>query len=235
MNRSWIMAQTWRDLVFLHWPVSTEWLRPFIPQELEVDVFEGQAWLGVVPLVADQTRPRFSLPIPFVRKYRELNVRTYVRYRGRSGVFFFSLDADSLLAVKAASAGGFLPYRYARMRFVKKENRRLFLSHYAGKNGSEDFRMGYTPAAGIIEASELELWLTERYCLWTKPDDILYRVDIEHAPWQLQNVHIEIAENSLAAFLPIDLNALQPLAHFSAVLHARIYPPVAETKKRAGH
>lgn len=234
MNKPWIIAQTCSDLVFLHWPVSAEWLRPFIPQELEIDLFEGQSWLGVVALVAEQTRPRLSLPMPFVRNYRQLNVRTYVRYKGRCGVFFFSLDADSLLAVKTASAGGFLPYRYARMRVVKKGERRLFSSRYAGNRGSGNFRMGYTPLGGIIEPSALEWRLTERYSLWTKPDDdILYRVDIGHAPWQLQNVHVEIAENSLAPFLPVDWNVRQPLAHFSKVLHTRIYPPVVETKTRA--
>lgn len=235
MNKPWIIAQTCSDLVFLHWPVSAEWLRPFIPQELEIDQFEGQSWLGVVALVAEQTRLRLPLPMPFVRNYRQLNVRTYVRYKGRSGVFFFSLDADSLLAVKTASAGGFLPYRHARIRVVKKGERRLFSSCYEGIGESGNFRIGYTPVCGIIEPSALEWWLTERYSLWTKPDgDKLYRIDIGHAPWQLQKVHVEIAENSLASFLPTDWNVYQPLAHFSKVLHTRIYPPVVETKTRAG-
>ena len=183
----------------------------------------------MVPFIADHTRLRFSLPFPIAGTYRELNVRAYVKYNGRSGVYFFSLDADSLLAVKAASAGGFLPYRYARMKVVKKGKRHVFMSRLAKSGIGENFRMGFTPSAGILEASELELWLTERYCLWTKPKAVLYRVDIAHAPWQLQNVHIEIAENSLAQFLPVDWNAEEPLAHFSALQKTRFYPPVKET------
>ncbi|WP_404334885.1 YqjF family protein [Planococcus rifietoensis] len=229
MKKPWIMAQTWRDLVFLHWPIAPDALRPFVPAELEIDLFEGRAWFGVVPFIADHTRLRFSLPFPIVGSYRELNVRTYVKYKGRSGVYFFSLDADSLLAVKAASAGGFLPYRYAGMKVVKKDRRYVFTSRLAKPAIGESFRMGFTPSAGILESSELERWLTERYCLWTKPKSALYRVDIVHAPWQLQKVHAEIAENSLAAFLPVGWNAEEPLAHFSALQKTRFYPPVKET------
>lgn len=229
MKKPWVMAQTWRDLVFLHWPIAPDALRPFVPEELEIDVFEGQAWVGVVPFIADHTRLRFSLPFPVVGNYRELNVRTYVKYKGRSGVYFFSLDADSLLAVKAASSGGFLPYRYARMKVVKKDKRYVFTSRLAKSGIGESFQMGFTPSTGILESSELEQWLTERYCLWTKPNLALYRVDIAHAPWQLQKVHIEMAENSLAAFLPIGWDAEEPLAHFSALQKTRFYPPVKET------
>lgn len=230
MNKPWIMTQTWRDLVFLHWPVSVQSLKPFIPQELQIDLFEGQAWIGVVPFLADWTRPRFLFPVPFTWKYYELNVRTYVRYKGRPGVFFFSLDANSLLAVKTASAGGFLPYRHARMKLIKHQDRRLFISQCEHGDCSEIFRLGFTPTAGILKATEHELWLTERYCLWTKPKDILWRVDIEHTPWQLQNVHVEIMENSLARFLTEDFS-VQPLKHFSAHKRVRFYPPIAETNK----
>src|SRR5690606_1466569 len=183
MKKPWIMAQTWRDLVFLHWQISPEELRPHVPAELEIDLFEGRAWVGVVPFISDHTRLRFSLPFPIAGTYRELNVRTYVKYNGRSGVYFFSLDADSLLAVKAASAGGFLPYRYARMKVVKKDRRYVFMSRLAAFGTGEGFRMGFTPSAGILKASKLERWLTERYCLWTKPKTVLYRVDIAHTPW----------------------------------------------------
>lgn len=229
MKKPWIMAQTWRDLVFLHWPISPDELRPFVPAELEIDLFEGRAWVGIVPFIADHTRLRFSLPFPIVGTYRELNVRTYVKCNGRSGVYFFSLDADSLLAVKAASAGGFLPYRYARMEMVKKDRRYAFSSRLAKPGIGQSFRMGFTPSTRMLEASELERWLTERYCLWTKPKTILYRVDIDHVPWQLQKVHIEIAENSLAGFLPVGWNRQEPLAHFSALQKTRFYPPVKET------
>ncbi|MDE4085538.1 DUF2071 domain-containing protein [Planococcus maritimus] len=228
MKKPWIMAQTWRDLVFLHWPIPPDALRPFVPAELEIDLFDGQAWVGVVPFLADHTRLRFSLPFPIAGTYRELNVRTYVKHKGRSGVYFFSLDADSLLAVKAASAGGFLPYRYARMKVVKKDMRYVFTSRLVKSAIGENFRIGFTPGAGIRRATDLEHWLTERYCLWTKPKIALYRVDIVHAPWQLQNVHIKIAENSLATFLPAGWNVEEPLAHFSAEQKTRFHLPVKE-------
>jgi uncharacterized protein YqjF (DUF2071 family) len=45
----WILKQVWHDLLFAHWPVAVEALRPLIPAELQIDTFGGHAWLGVVP------------------------------------------------------------------------------------------------------------------------------------------------------------------------------------------
>lgn len=236
MSRPWVMQQICREVVFLHWPVRDEWLRPFIPLELDIDLYEGEAWIGLVAYVADQTRPRFFPPTPIMRTFRELNVRTYVRHRGCSGVFFFSLDADSALAVKVAGTGGFLPYRHAQMKWVKKGERRLFLSRYSSDDGgARNFRMGYTPIHGILKTSAFEHWLTERYCLWTQPKKSLWRVDIDHTPWHLQNVHIDIQENSLAAFLPINLEEQKPIAHFSEMKTMRFYSPVLESAQKADH
>src|SRR5690606_33106319 len=115
-NRPWVMKQEWHEVVFLHWPVKAEWVREHVPAELELDLYDGFAWIGIVLFKAKRTYLRGISLIPAVPPYLELNIRTYVKYKGRSGVYFFSLDADSALAVKAASTGNFLPYRHARMK-----------------------------------------------------------------------------------------------------------------------
>ncbi len=230
MKQVWAMTQTWRHVVFLHWPVSPKWLRPFVPGELELDTIEGKAWIGIVPFTAERTRLRFLPPIPGVWKYNELNVRTYVRRAGRSGVFFFSLDADSLLAVQTASMGRFLPYRMAQMKHIEKEGCHLFWSQLKDKTKREAFLVDYKAGEEIPLPSALESWLTERYCLWTKPKNILWRIDIDHTPWRLQHVHLNFAEHSLAPFLPASVFRAKPLAHYSFEKRVRFRVPMVEKR-----
>lgn len=228
-KRPWVMVQEWHDLLFLHWRIPAEWLQSQIPEELELDLFNGEAWIGVVPFHAKATRLPFGPPIPGVRDYLELNVRTYVRFRERAGVYFFSLDADSLLAVAAASIGGFLPYRNAHMYTKRHGSRTVFESRCTEpEEFPETLRLAYHEISGPIQASPLEIWLTERYCLWTKPKAQLYRIDIEHTSWKLKYIEGEIYRNSMAAFLPKNLHLEKPLAHFGGSKRVRFYLPVRE-------
>ena len=96
------MTQTWHDLLFAHWPVPAESLARLVPSPFELDLFEGRAWLGIVPFVMTNVAPRGVPALPGLSSFPELNVRTYVRVGGRPGVYFFSLDAASVLAVRAA-------------------------------------------------------------------------------------------------------------------------------------
>src|SRR5215216_3312597 len=112
----WLMAQTWHDLVFAHWPLAPERLRELVPASLPLDTFDGQAWVGVVPFWMSGVRPRAVPGLPWISKFPELNVRTYVTLEDKPGVFFFSLDAARLPAVWAARIFFRLPYFHARMR-----------------------------------------------------------------------------------------------------------------------
>lgn len=229
VERQWLMKQEWKDIVFLHWPVRIEWLRRFVPGELEIDLHEKQAWLGVVYFQAKATRPRFLPLIPGTHSFLELNVRTYVKYGGRKGVYFFSLDADNRLVVKAASQGGFLPYRHADMSMAKRQERWFFASRRIESGRfPESFCMAYKPCTESIEPSRLERWLTERYCLWTKPKDQLYRVDISHLPWSLYYLKGQIHQNTMASYLPVSLHHHRPMAHYSKAQKVRFYAPVKE-------
>ena len=228
-KRAWVMKQEWKDVVFLHWPVEADWLRRFVPKELEIDLYDKQAWIGVVLFRAKATGLRLLPPIPSTRSYLELNVRTYVKYGNRQGVYFFSLDADSRLAVIAASLGGFLPYKHADMSMSKKAGQWIFASRrIEGGQFSESFRMAFQEEPKPIAASPLEQWLTERYCLWTKPKKQLYRVDITHPPWTLHYLKGQIHQNTLASYLPVSLHHQTPICHYSKRLKTRFYWPVKE-------
>src|SRR4051812_15661753 len=109
----WVMTQSWHDLLFAHWPVDKATLAALVPSPLEPDVFEGTGWVGVVPFHMTNVAPRAVPNVPWISAFPELNVRTYVSVGGKPGVYFFSLDAASALAVAAARSLFNLPYYQA--------------------------------------------------------------------------------------------------------------------------
>lgn len=212
----WLMTQTWHDLLFAHWPISPDALRGRVPPRFELDTFDGEAWIGVVPFYMTNVAPRAVPAFPGLSQFPELNVRTYVRVDERPGVFFFSLDAASRVAVRMARLTLSLPYFDAAMSVrgegdgVQYESRRM--------TGDADFVASYRPCGPSFDARPrtLEYFLTERYCLYAldrrgRP----YRLDIHHAPWHLQPAQATFARNTMAAAAGISLPAQAPLLHFA--------------------
>src|SRR5580700_1193759 len=119
---SWVMKQTWHHLPFAHWPLPAERMRPLVPAQLDLDTFDGQCWVAVVPFRMSGIRGRGLPPLPGLSRFPELNVRTYVTYGGKPGVYFFSLDAASRAAVWAARRFYHLPYYHARMETTREGN-----------------------------------------------------------------------------------------------------------------
>lgn len=221
------MTQTWRDLLFLHWPVDPPTIRKYVPEELELDLYDNKAWIGIVLFKARCTRPRFMPPVPGAANFLEVNVRTYVKYKNKTGVYFFSLDANSKLAAETASFGGFLPYRSAKMSFGKKKGQINFKS-VTKENPQEKIALQYQISPQPVASTELEKWLTERYCLWTKPGDRLLRLDIAHTSWKLKYVQGEIVENTMASYLGLNFKCEKPMAHYAEMKKVRFFPPVIE-------
>ena len=221
-QRSWAMAMCWHDLLFMHWPIRPAALRPLIPVALTLDTFDGWAWLGVVPFRMTGVRPRFLPAFPSLSAFPEINVRTYVTTPGRSGVWFFSLDAASRLAVRAARFWYGLPYYDARMR-VGQEGEAV---HYHStrthrRAAAATFEASYTPSGTVSHTSPgtLAHWLTARYCLYAV--DRRGRVgygDIHHAPWPLQDATAEVRSNTMTRPLHVELPRTQPMLHFARYL-----------------
>jgi uncharacterized protein YqjF (DUF2071 family) len=219
----WVMAQTWEGLLFAHWRVSAEQLRSRIPDGLEVEEHDGTAWLGVAPFRITGLRSRGLVPLPGVSSFLELNVRTYVRGPdGESGVWFFSLDATSRLAVRAARRGYRLPYFDARIALDEDEGWTDVEAVRLGEHGRV-FSGRFRPAGPAVasQPGSLEWFLTERYCLYTSDDaDVIYRAEIHHAPWLL---HPAEAEIELASISPVDLRG-KPLCHVAEPQDVVIWP-----------
>lgn len=209
----------WEDLLFAHWPVAAEVLRPLLPAGLELDLYNGEAWLGVVPFRMCETRLRGLPPLPGTATFPELNVRTYVTAQGRPGVWFFSLDAASRLAVRAARRFFHLPYYDARMATRAAGKRILYSSQRTHRGAAfTEFHAEYAPASEVIRAmpGSLEHWLTERYCLYSADaHGRLWRGEIHHPPWPLQIAEADIRRNTMAEPLGIDLGHPPACVHFA--------------------
>lgn len=202
------MGMSWEHLAFIHWRIEPEAMRPLLPPCLELDTFDGSAWLGVVPFLMNRVRARCLPPFPGTHRFLEMNLRTYVRNRDRPGVWFFSLDATSWLAVRGARLGFHLPYFDARMSAsfgdtVSYASRRTHARAIPGA-----FRADYRPTGPVFQSQPgtLEHWLTERYCLYAAKGDTLYRGEIHHLPWPLQPAEVSIRENSLGDLVGLDLS-----------------------------
>ena len=206
----WLMTQTWKDVLFAHWPFSPETLQPKIPAPLEIDTYEGQAWVGIIPFDIARLRARFLPPVPFTHAFPEVNVRTYVTFNGQPGVYFFSLDADHRVAVLTARTLFHLPYFYAEMK-VKREKG---IVHYHSHRSDAKFEAAYQPTSDVFTAKKdtLDDWLTERYRLYTTHVNKLYALDIHHDPWPLQHTEAAFHKNTLSAF---ELPNTKPLLHYS--------------------
>jgi uncharacterized protein YqjF (DUF2071 family) len=212
----WVMTQTWNDLLFAHWPVAKDALRERVPARFELDLFDGQAWLGVVPFHMTNVAPRFVPSLPWISAFPELNVRTYVRVDDKPGVFFFSLDAGNPVAAGAARTLLNLPYYSADMR-VQVDGAVEYASRRLSAPAAE-FRATYhahgNPKPPV--KGSLEYFLTERYCLYAVDHQFrAYRLDIHHPAWPLDTADADIQVNTMADAAGIRLPSLPPLLHFA--------------------
>ena len=224
----WVMTQAWHTLLFAHWPLSPDKLRPIIPDILEIDTFEGDAWVGIVPFTMSNVHPRGLPSVRGLSAFPELNVRTYVKKDGISGVYFFSLDAGNPIAVSIARTVFHLPYYNALMSSKQVGETIHYRSHRTHRNAPEaDYAATYRPIAPVVysQPGSIEHWLTERYSLYTVMNDKhLYRGGIHHAQWPLQRAEQEIVRDTMALSHGIHLPDTKPLLHYSHKQEVLIWP-----------
>jgi len=228
-SRPWVMSMKWLNLAFMHWRVPAESLRPLIPEQLELDLFEGEAYLAVVPFEMRDVKPRFSPSVPGLSHFAELNVRTYVKADGKAGVWFFSLDAANAIAVMLARAGFFLPYFNAKMSCLVMNDTVFYHSQRFHKGAAQaEFVASYKATSPVYLAKKgsLEHFLTERYCLYSANNrGEVFRGEIHHEPWPLQQLETTIQLNQMTEQLNIELANEQALLHFAKRLDVVAWLP----------
>jgi uncharacterized protein YqjF (DUF2071 family) len=225
--RNWSVFMRWHDLLFMHWPVPANVLRPLIPEALELDLFDGGAWVGVVPFRMSGIRHRLLPPLPGTNAFPELNVRTYVKHRGRAGVWFFSLDAANWLAVRMARMTFHLPYFDARMSCRTEGGGVRYSSertHRGARPGQFKGRYRPTGPAGHAAQGSIDDFLTHRMSLFSADArGRVYRGDIEHEPWPLRPAEAVVEVNTMTEAIGVRLPDLPPLLHFSDVLDVKAW------------
>jgi len=220
------MRMRWEDLLFAHWAVDDEVLRRHLPASLEIDTFQAQAYVGVVPFRMSDVAPRGVPAMGGLSRFPELNVRTYVIAAGKPGVFFFSLDAASRLAVRLARRFFFLPYMDAEMSADWSGG----VCEYRCRRTHRDvpmaeFRGRYAPIGSTFHAhvGTLEHWLTARYCLYVvNRRGELFRGEIDHVPWPLQQATAVIEANTCGKWLGMDFSS-EPHLLFAKSLDVRAW------------
>lgn len=216
-KRPWVMTQTWNDLLFAHWPVEPALLRPRVPAVFELERFDGAAWIGVVPFHMTNVAPRGVPALPWASAFPELNVRTYVRVDDRPGVYFFSLDAGSALAVQAARMLFNLPYHSASMT-VAHANGGIEYQSRRTSAPTVELQTVYAPIGDAFLAAEdsREYFLTERYCLYhLDRRGAPYRMEIHHPRWALQPARAAFDRNTMTGAIGIPLPDVEPLLLFA--------------------
>ena len=215
-SRGWTWRQNWHDLLFAHWPVAAADLRRLVPDGLNIQEYDGTSWVGVVPFRMTGVMRRPLPDLPWVSAFPELNVRLYVERDGKPGVWFLSLDAANLLAVWAARWFFHLPYWHARMTLTIEGEQHHFHSQRRNASATK-FAAAYRPTSPPRQAvrGSLEYFLTERYCLYCQASNgVLYRAEVLHKPWPLQDAAAELEPNALLSTHGLTVKGT-PLLHFS--------------------
>jgi uncharacterized protein YqjF (DUF2071 family) len=221
------MRQHWGKLLFIHWPIDVELLRPLIPGHLTIDSFDGSAWIGLVPFTMWGIRASFLPPIPGTSAFHELNVRTYVTFNGSPGVWFFSLDAANRLAVWGARTFYHLPYFNARMALDQTGETIHYTSTRSDSRGAPaELKTTWSFGERLLQSSpgSIESFLTERYCLYSEHKGRLYRSQIHHQPWPLQKADIGSYQSSMIESLGLPTPDSEPLLHYCEELSVDIWP-----------
>jgi uncharacterized protein YqjF (DUF2071 family) len=224
-----IMHQDWGKLLFMHWRMDEEKLRPLIPERLTIDTFDGSAWIAVTPFTMWDIRafPPLLPPVPGLSRMHELNVRTYVHLDNVPGVWFFSLDANSSVAVVTARTFFHLPYFNAEMELEQEGDKIIYSSERTGTDApaarfDATWKIGETLA--YSHPGSLEFFLTERYCLYSAYKQKLYRARIFHEPWPLQKATVSSFDSTMIESHGLPTPKDEPLLHYAEEISVDIWP-----------
>lgn len=221
-------TQRWRELLFLHWPVPVEALRPLIPARLSLDLWEGEAFVGVVPFLMREIAPSWW-PKALGFDFLECNLRTYVHLEGEGpGVYFFSLEASSWLAVQAARVGWGLPYHHARMTSASADGVTEYRTVRRSDGARHAVRYEVGEALGPSAPGSLEHFFLERYLLYSEKGEELVLGQVHHPPYPAQRATVHEVEDSLvaAAGLP-PVSGPPALVHYAAGVDVEVFAPYA--------
>ncbi|WEG12896.1 DUF2071 domain-containing protein [Pullulanibacillus sp. KACC 23026] len=221
-DNTWIAAQTWKNLLFAHYPVTYEEIRPLVPDCFSLDLYKNQAWVSIVPFLMTGIRLKYLPTLPFTPSFPELNLRTYITYEGEPGVYFFTMDAESKAAVAMAKIYN-MPYLYAKMSYGIKNSVVEFKSERIDSRAKKGvFKATYQGMGDtyLAEPGSLEYWLTQRFLFFLENKGQVIGGRIRHRQWPLQKANVTIHENSLGESVGITLSKEPEIVGYCKEIHA---------------
>ncbi len=216
--------QRWRELLFVHWAVPEAVVRPLVPPEMTLDLHDGVLYVGLVPFIMEGVRPWWA-PEAVAFNFLETNLRTYVHVNGEPGVFFFSLEAASWIAVQTARIGWKLPYHHATMERARQGDVVRYQTVRKGQPKAQlkvEYRLG--EMLGASTPGTLEHFLLERYLLFTRRGKEILRGQVYHTPYPAQRAELISLEEGLvqAAGMPAP-EGPPPLVHFASGVDVEVF------------
>lgn len=193
----WNYYQEWNNAIFLHWKVAYEDLRDLVPQELDIDTFEGSSWVSVVLFTMERIRPRYLPAFPPISNFEEINIRTYVSLNGKLGVYFLSIEGGKKLSCSIAKRLSELPYRYSRIE------RKLNSLHSSNQSLGDGIELEYEIGNAVMDKKGIDLWLTERYALFQDSGDHINAFEIHHVEWPVFHLNMRKIEINYPRFKDI--------------------------------
>jgi uncharacterized protein YqjF (DUF2071 family) len=221
-----LMHQNWGKLLFMHWRIEEKLLRHLIPKALEIDTFDGSAWIAIVPFTMWNIRafPPFLPAVPGLSAMHELNVRTYVHFDRVPGVWFFSLDCNSVAAVLGARTFFHLPYYNADIE-LNQEGKTIDYALTRTEKPPAEFKGSWEIGELIHYAhpGSLEFFLTERYSLYSEDDGEIFRSRIYHQPWPLQKATLLSFDSTMIESHDLPGPEGDPLLHYAEEISVDIW------------
>lgn len=217
-------TQRWKDLLFCHWQIDASELRRLVPADLQIDTHAGHAFVGLVPFKMRRIRPHW-LPQMMAMDFLETNLRTYVLHNGKPGVYFFSLDANSRLAVLAARLGWSLPYMNATMKTESLGPGSFrYQSWRAGSTASVAIDFSVEEQLGKSKLGTLEHFLFERYLLFVMNRGRVYQGQVHHDPYDVWNASCDAFGEQLIQAAGFRTPASPPdLVHYSPGVDVEVF------------
>ena len=191
---NWKFYQEWNNAIFLHYKVNLSELQKFDPEELEIDLFEGSPWISVVAFTMERIRPKVLPSFPMISNFDEINIRTYVKSNGKTGVYFLSIEGGKSLSCKIAKGISELPYRYSKIKRTEDSYQSI------NSQFNDKLEIKFTLGDKLNEKTDLDKWLTERYALFQDSDSAINEFEIHHVEWPVQDIHIHKLELNYPRF-----------------------------------
>lgn len=205
---NWKYYQEWNNVLFLHWQTDFDLLRKLVPNDLEIDLYEGHPWISIVVFSMEKIRPRNIPHFKPISNFNEVNIRTYVKYNNKAGVYFLSIEGGSFLSCKIARNLSELPYRYSKIQHTKKgcqAQNAIFKNHLS---------IDYKVDNKIEQKSDLDRWLTERYALFQDTATTINEFEIHHLEWSIHKALITDLDFNYSTFNHLINNEID-LVHYS--------------------